>query len=36
MHNYLIVHGLRNSSPEHWQTYFEQLGNNFQRIEQQE
>jgi predicted alpha/beta hydrolase family esterase len=36
MNNYLIVPGLGNSGPEHWQTYFEQAGENFIRINQQE
>ena len=36
MTNYLIVPGLGNSGPEHWQTYFQKSGNNFYRIEQQE
>jgi uncharacterized protein len=36
MNQYLIVPGLGNSGPEHWQTYFEQSGNNFQRIQQKE
>ena len=36
MTHYLIVPGLGNSGPEHWQTYFQQLGNNFFRIEQSE
>jgi len=36
MTNYLIVPGLGNSGPEHWQTYFETTGNNFKRIIQQE
>ena len=36
MTNYFIVPGLGNSGPEHWQTYFEKSGSNFQRIEQQE
>ena len=35
MTNYFIVPGLGGSGPEHWQTYFEQSGNNFQRIIQQ-
>jgi uncharacterized protein len=34
MTNYLIVPGLGNSGPEHWQTYFESTGNNFHRINQ--
>jgi len=34
MTHYLIVPGLGNSGPEHWQTYFQQTGNNFFRIEQ--
>lgn len=36
MIHYLIVPGLGNSGPEHWQTYFEKSGNNFLRIEQKE
>ena len=36
MTNYLIIPGLGNSGPEHWQTFFEQSGPNFFRIEQQE
>jgi predicted alpha/beta hydrolase family esterase len=36
MTTYLIVPGLGNSGPEHWQTFFERSGNNFIRIEQQE
>lgn len=36
MTNYLIVPGLGNSGPEHWQTYFQNSDNNFHRIEQQE
>ena len=36
MTNYLIVPGLGNSGPEHWQTYFESTGENFYRIKQQE
>lgn len=36
MINYLIVPGLGNSGPEHWQTYFQNSGNNFFRIEQRE
>jgi uncharacterized protein len=36
MTNYLIVPGLGNSGPQHWQTFFEQSGDNFKRIEQQE
>ncbi len=36
MTNYLIVPGLGNSGPEHWQTYFQQSGSNFFRIEQRE
>lgn len=34
--NYLIIPGLGNSGPEHWQSYFENLGDNFSRIEQKE
>ncbi len=33
---YFIIPGLGNSGPEHWQTYFEKAGNQFQRIQQQE
>ena len=36
MTNYFIVPGLGNSGPEHWQTYFEKSGKNFQRINQTE
>jgi uncharacterized protein len=36
MTNYFIVPGLGNSGPEHWQTYFENQGDNFIRINQQE
>jgi len=36
MTKYLIVPGLGNSGPEHWQTYFEKSGDNFFRIDQQE
>jgi predicted alpha/beta hydrolase family esterase len=36
MTNYLLVPGLGNSGPEHWQTYFQNLGNNFYRVEQKE
>lgn len=36
MISYLIVPGLGNSGPEHWQTFFERSGNNFKRIEQTE
>jgi predicted alpha/beta hydrolase family esterase len=36
MTNYLIVPGLGNSGPDHWQTYFQNSGNNYYRIEQQE
>jgi uncharacterized protein len=36
MIQYFIVPGLGNSGPNHWQTYFEQSGTNFTRIQQQE
>lgn len=36
MTNFLIVPGLGNSGPEHWQSYFERSGNNFFRINQRE
>ena len=32
MINYFIVPGLGGSGPDHWQTYFEKSGDNFQRI----
>ena len=36
MTNYFIVPGLGNSGPQHWQTFFENSADNFQRINQQE
>jgi len=36
MTNYFIVPGLGNSGPQHWQTFFENSGDNFMRIEQKE
>lgn len=36
MTHYLIVPGLGNSGPEHWQTYFEESGPQFHRIQQEE
>src|SRR5437762_2321820 len=36
MTNYFIIPGLGNSGPEHWQTWFENSADNFQRIQQQE
>ena len=36
MTNCLIVPGLGNSGPEHWQTFFENSSGNFKRIIQQE
>lgn len=36
MTNYLIIPGLGNSGPDHWQTFFEESGSNFYRVEQQE
>ena len=36
MTNYLIIPGLGNSGPEHWQTFFEESGSHFYRVEQQE
>ncbi|MDI1322970.1 MAG: alpha/beta fold hydrolase [Algoriphagus sp.] len=36
MTNYLIVPGLGNSGPGHWQTFFENSGPNFIRIQQQD
>jgi len=34
--HYFIVPGLGNSGSEHWQTFFEKSGDNFQRINQLE
>ena len=34
--NYFILPGLGNSGADHWQTFFEKSGNNFQRIIQNE
>lgn len=36
MTQYLIIPGLGDSGPEHWQTYFEKSGDNFHRINQKE
>ncbi len=36
MTNYLIVPGLGNSDKDHWQSFFERLGNNYHRINQKE
>ena len=36
MTQYLILPGLGNSGPHHWQTYFEQKGPNFTRVQQTE
>ncbi len=36
MTQYLILPGLGNSGPHHWQTYFEQSGPNFYRVQQSE
>jgi uncharacterized protein len=36
MTNYLIIPGLGNSGPDHWQTYFEKSGDNFYRVEQRD
>lgn len=35
MTKYLILPGLGNSGPQHWQTYFEQSGPQFSRVEQE-
>lgn len=35
MNNYFIVPGLGNSDANHWQTFFENSAENFQRINQQ-
>jgi len=36
MTNYFIIPGLGNSGPEHWQTFFENSGDNFIRIDQKQ
>lgn len=36
MTNYFIVPGLGNSGPDHWQTHFENSGQNFIRINQKD
>jgi predicted alpha/beta hydrolase family esterase len=36
MIRYFTIPGFGNSGPQHWQTYFERSGENFQRIEQEE
>jgi uncharacterized protein len=36
MLTYFIIPGLGNSGPEHWQTFFEQSGDNFKRIQQED
>lgn len=36
MTHYFIIPGLGNSGPEHWQSYFESGGDQFQRISQRE
>lgn len=36
MTNYFNIPGLSNSGPDHWQTHFENSGNNFCRINQEE
>ena len=36
MTQYFIIPGLGNSGPEHWQTWMEQQGPNFRRIDQRE
>lgn len=36
MTNYFIIPGYGGSGTKHWQTYFEQLGDNFQRIAQKD
>ena len=36
MSTYVIIPGLGNSGPEHWQTWFESQGPEFHRIQQQE
>ncbi|MEO8772336.1 MAG: alpha/beta hydrolase [Ferruginibacter sp.] len=34
MTKFFLIPGLGNSGPDHWQTWFEGTGNNFQRINQ--
>ncbi len=36
MINYIIIPGLGDSGPDHWQTHFEKSGNNFYRTNQKE
>ncbi len=36
MNNYIIIPGLGNSGPDHWQSHFEKSGNSFYRINQKE
>jgi uncharacterized protein len=36
MTNYLIIPGLGNSGPKHWQSWLEEQGDNFYRVQQQE
>lgn len=36
MTNYFIIPGIGNSGENHWQTYFENSGDNFHRINQQD
>ena len=36
MNSYIIIPGLGNSGPDHWQTHFEKSGNSFYRINQKE
>ncbi len=36
MAKYLIIPGLGNSGPEHWQTYFEKSDDSFYRVNQKE
>ncbi len=36
MDHYLIIPGLGNSGPEHWQTWFETTGDHFTRVMQKE
>jgi predicted alpha/beta hydrolase family esterase len=36
MNQYLIIPGLGNSGPDHWQTFFENSASNFKRIHQRE
>jgi uncharacterized protein len=36
MTNFLVIPGLGNSGPEHWQTWIEKTGSDFYRVNQTE